>query len=358
MPENPGANPRSSPSFISSLKDDVWHGRAGRQSFERWYFDALSDDGREALIIAFYDNYPFSPRYFNRRLMAAANVNSGQFPAVTFLYAVDGEVEMQAVNEWSFDRFSARMDNVTCSIGDSTFSMAKAKYGAGYIVHIDVMTARKRRIEADLEWLSIETDLMAGGSGAETPSMVWNIVAPRSDVSGHIVRNDIRGKRKRTINFRGTGYHDHFRSSTSLQDTMASRCWGRAHFADITAVFQHIAYDGGRDSVARIAIVQDGGFKAYDAEFRMIGDRPEGKVNGAEFISASGCSLHIKHIGPIQREFFEQRMLSEITLETSDGQQRQTLGIVELCNPKGMHNPIYRWMSDLKIGKNGGPPFF
>lgn len=356
MSEDPGTN-STSPSFISSLKDDVWHGRAYRHSFERWYFDALSDDGREALIIAFYDNYPFSPRYFNRRPEASPNVNSGQFPAVTFLYAVDGEIIMQAVNEWTFDRFSARMDNVTCSIGNSDFSVDKARYGTGYVVHIDVMTSKKGHIEADLEWLSIETDLMAVGTPAEVSPTVWNIVAPRSDVSGRIVLTGGRGKRKNTFNFRGTGYHDHFQSSTFLRDSMASRTWGRAHFLDSTVVFQHIESEGGAESASRIGLVQAGAIIAHEAEFNVIGGTDEGKMAEAEFVSPE-FRLNVRHINRIQREFFEERMLSEITLETSDGRKRQTTGIVELCNPKGTHGPLYRWMSDLKIGKNGGPPFF
>jgi carotenoid 1,2-hydratase len=358
MPESPGVNSRSSASFISSIRDDVWHGRSDRHSFERWHFDALSDDGREALIIAFYDNYPFSPRNFGRRHVASANVNSGQFPAVTFLYSVDGEIVMQAVNEWSFDRFSARMDDITCTIGDSSFRVERAKYGSGYIVHIDAMTARKKRIEADLEWLSIETDLMPGGPGAETPAMVWNIVAPRSDVSGRIVQTGIRGKIRKAVNFRGTGYHDHFRSSTSLQEAIASRCWGRAHFSDLTAVFQHISYEGTRGDASRIALVQDGAITAHDAEFRVTGDRIDDRNTEAEFVSASGCRITVRQASPLQRGFFEQRMLSEVTLELPDGCRRHTDGIVELCNPKGMYNPLYRWMSDLKIGRNGGSPFF
>lgn len=356
MPENSGASSLSSGSFISSLKDDVWHGRAERHSFERWHFDALSDDGREAIVISFYDNYPFSPRYFSRRSEVSANVNAGQFPAVTFLYAVDGHPAMQAVNEWTFDGFSARMDNITCSIGDSSFRVDNAEYGSGYLVHVDVMTARRRRIEADLEWLSIESDLMADRAGAESPSMIWNLVAPRSDVSGRIIRTGIRGTTTKVVHFRGTGYHDHFQSRTSLQQAIASRCWGRAHFSDKTAVFQHVSYEGDRGETARIALIEDGRIRAKDAVYSTAGHRLDGRNSFAEFV-ADGCRIGVTGIKPIQRGFFEQRMLCEVTLEMDDEKPRRTKGMVELCNPKGMSNPLYRWMSDLKIGKNGSSPY-
>ncbi len=358
MSESPGANVNTSSSFISSLKDDVWHGRADRHSFERWHFDALSDDGREALVIAFYDNYPFSPRYFNRRKLPPENVNSGQFPAVTFLYAVEGRPVMQAINEWSFDGFSARMDGVSCSIGDSNFKVEKAEYGSGYLVHVNLMTARRRRIEADLEWVSIESDLMAETSGTETPTMVWNLAAPRSDVSGRIVRTGVRGKTKKVVHFRGTGYHDHFRSSTSLQEAISSRCWGRAHFADTTVVFQHISYEGGRNDASRIVLVQDGTIISRDAAHTMTGTRFDEKDTRLKFISEDGCTVRATAVQPVQRGFFEQRILCSVTLQLPDGPTRTTEGIVELCDPKGMYNPLYRWMSDLRIGKNGGSPYF
>src|SRR5215218_6606564 len=50
-------------SFSSSVSDDVWHPKRGTQAYEWWYFDALSDNGKDALVIIFLDNFIFSPRY-------------------------------------------------------------------------------------------------------------------------------------------------------------------------------------------------------------------------------------------------------------------------------------------------------
>lgn len=357
MPDIPEGSTNTAASFISSLKDDVWHGRAVQHSFERWHFDALSDDGREALVISFYDNYPFSPRYFSRRNVVSADVNSGQFPAVTFLYAQDGEAEVQAVNEWSFDAFSARMDDVSCSIGDSNFRVEKAGYGSGYIVHCEVVTARNRRIEADLEWLSIESDLITPVSSAVEHSLIWNLVAPRSDVSGRIVRTGPRGKLEKTTHFRGTGYHDHFRSSVSLTDSITSRCWGRAHFADVTAVFENISYEGSKPDASQVALVRNGSIDAREAKFSMTGRRFDEEGASAEFTTNDGCSVKVESLAPLHRDHFEQRMLADITLSPANGESSRTRGFVEHCDPKGMTNPLHRWMSDLRIGRNGGSPY-
>ncbi|MDQ2746517.1 MAG: hypothetical protein M3T96_04570, partial [Acidobacteriota bacterium] len=46
-------------SISSSIAADVWHEKANSKAFEWWYFDALSEDGRDAVVIIFIDNFIF-----------------------------------------------------------------------------------------------------------------------------------------------------------------------------------------------------------------------------------------------------------------------------------------------------------
>jgi len=48
---------------LSSIRDDVWHRDKKAGAYEWWYFDAVSDDGRETLVVIFLDGFIFSPRY-------------------------------------------------------------------------------------------------------------------------------------------------------------------------------------------------------------------------------------------------------------------------------------------------------
>ena len=59
-------------SFSSCVKSDVWHPEKDAKGYEWWYFDALSDDGKEAVVIIFLDNFVFSPGYnaLNRKHLA------------------------------------------------------------------------------------------------------------------------------------------------------------------------------------------------------------------------------------------------------------------------------------------------
>src|SRR5260221_14305632 len=108
MSEIQNGRSTSSIAFSSSMKDDVWHDQTAPNAFERWHFDALSDDGREALVIAFHDNYPLSPRYFHKtRNGNGSSGSENRFPAISFTYSINGKVELRSVNEFSRDEFLA-----------------------------------------------------------------------------------------------------------------------------------------------------------------------------------------------------------------------------------------------------------
>src|SRR5258708_27123007 len=110
---------------------------------------------------------------------------------------------MRAVNEFRADEFSANQDGINCSIGRSSFRVEAAEYGPGFLLQIDLRTSRNCRLKADLEWLSIETDLkdpaVEGGPESASSSMV----SPRSDVSGRITLADHNGKTAQIYHVRG-----------------------------------------------------------------------------------------------------------------------------------------------------------
>src|SRR5438046_6073556 len=135
-------------SFTSSIAADVWSTKTNSKAYEWWYFDALSDDGRDAVVIIFLDNFIFSPRY-NRRKAEWENEDSinnetnqklkiknqkSQFPAVAFTYYRDGKPVYRAINEFDGDEFSASESEPSCRIGENFFRFESAPYGSGYLI--------------------------------------------------------------------------------------------------------------------------------------------------------------------------------------------------------------------------------
>jgi hypothetical protein len=302
----------------------------------RWHFDALSDDGREALMIDFTDNYHLSPRY-HAQLNGAGSVEK-PVPAVAFRYFVNGKLTLSSINELTPD--AANTDG---TFGDSSFRIQSTTYGSGFMVLVDLIAARGRHINAELEWLSVED---AGGNG----SQVWHMMSPRSDVSGRISLVGRRGKTRKLFHFRGTGYAD------KIETTPHRRAWGRAHFVDATAIFE--VQETGETS-PKLILVRDGVLHEYDATVELRNSRDRyGLIIPArlQFTTEDNIKLRVKPLKIIQSGFFEARILSEITLMLRDGKPRKTHGITEVSNPARAKNRVFRWISDLRVGKNGKAP--
>src|SRR5258708_14005694 len=230
---------------------------------------------------------------------------------------------MRAVNEFRADEFSVYQDGINCSSGRSSFRVEAAEYGPGFLLQIDLRTSRKCRLKAELEWLSIETDLRDPAVNGEPESASWNMVAPRSDVSGRITLAEQNGKTAKIFHFRGTGYHDHLRSESSLRRTVGSRCWGRAHFVDSTAIFHRHQTGENTDFFSKLFLVREGSIHERDVQSETQNparDRFGLKIpRRLSFISDDNIRLRLKPVVFIESGFFKKSMVSEINLILRNG---------------------------------------
>jgi len=345
--------------YSSNVNDCRWHDLRTPQGFERWHFDALSDDGREAVVVTFHDNYALSPRYFrsSKEMNGGQSGSTKKCPAVSFSYWAEGNPILRSINEFDPEEFKALDGSAGCSIGPSSFRMASASYGSGFVLHIDLLTTRKRRITAEFEWLSVESDRKDNAS-ENGKSRCWNMAVPRSDVSGRITLEDRRGHSQQLAHFRGTGSCDNFRSD---HPAAGSHYWGRGHFSDATVIF-HYDVDRSIGGAAKLFLVSDGNISQQSA--RVLSDKIQRSKYGAKvprqlsLCCGDDTELSIEPVGIIQKSPFETRVLSEMTLTRDDGKTKKALGMAELVTPDLMRSRLLRWMADRRIGRNGKGPLY
>ncbi|MBK7709008.1 MAG: hypothetical protein IPN69_11285 [Acidobacteria bacterium] len=337
--------------FSSSITNDVWHKKTDAKAYEWWYFDALSDDGRDAVVIIFLDNFIFSPRY-NR---SDNDGNQARIPAIAFFYYRDGKILYRAINEFEPHEFEAGDTEPRCRIGGSFFELRTAPYGTGYQISINAQLYNNFKLEANFEWLTVEGDFRQSDSvdGAHH----WNLVAPRADVSGKVSIISGSGTPTDTLQFRGTGYHDHNYDDRWLPATVSDWQWGRAHFNDATAVFYRYneCHNGG--CVTKLLTVRDGELRERNAEFNDFHQKRD--IFGIKFpqrmtfVTEDSVRLRVKHIKTIDSSFFYLRFLSEMTLTLRDGKPRKTIGITEFLAPKTLKYRWLDWLVDMRIGREG-----
>ena len=350
--------------FSSSILADVWHPQKDPKAYEWWYFDALSDGGSEAVVIVFLDNFIYSPRYNTigkTEASGSSAVSENQrFPAVSITYYRDGKPVYRAVSEYPAEQFTASENSPECRIGKSSFRYQSASYGSGYVISVDIPLSRNRRLEANFEWLSIESDFESAPFCYEDSSHCWNMVAPRSDVSGKITVFDSRGRKLDVKTFRGTGYHDHNLDNRWLAKTVRDWHWGRAHFADCTAIFYRYSEIGDDTPSTRLFVIRDGELQIREVQYEeqkhardKFGIR---YPTSLRLISDDGTQMDSRPLKIIDSSLYHLRFLSSITLRLADGKQHHTTGITEFIAPKALKHRWLNRLSDLRTGKNGKGP--
>jgi carotenoid 1,2-hydratase len=378
-------------SFTSSIAAEVWSPKPNTKAYEWWYFDALSDDGRDAVVIIFSDNFIFSPRYNRRKgeeekgrrgerelnqrdTDSATNSESptaggqnpkskiqnpkSEVPAIAFVYYRNGKPLYRAVQEFEPPEFSAAADSPSCTFGENFFRFESAPYGSGYFLSIKTGFRKNSYLEAQFEWLAIESDFLPGQKIAAGDFHLWNLAVSRADVSGRIKVSDAQGKELEGVQFRGTGYHDHNFDNCWLPEMVKDWQWGRAHFTDATAVFYHYRELEEEQSAAKILTIRDGRLLECDAEYEeqqftrdFFGLKYPQRLR---LVTEDGVRLRVKQTRLIDSSFCYLRFLSEMTLTLRDGKPRKSVGLTEYLKPKALKYRWLDWLVNLRSRGRGG----
>lgn len=321
-------------SFVSSRRADVWHDLREPTSSEVWCYCALSDDGKELVLIKFHDNYRASPKFY---------ANGDKFrrtPAVEFTYLNNGRVQARSFCEFKCEDLVASPDDVELSILGNYISGKDAEYGKGHVVEIDLPASHSRRLRATMEWLSIETDL------ADTePLSGSNIVTPRADVSGKI--SILKGKVENAISFRGTGTHSHRIITSESNEISLNGC---VHFSDATAIIESID-----ENTIILTTITNGNVVSRDLVMQTKTDglntyglsypRKVKFVNGTVKLELSRRTM-------ITSMPFGSAFLSDVTLRIDNAREKHSIGVFEYNDHSRMNQTFWRKLSGMRIRKD------
>ncbi len=341
--------------IISDVGEDVWQDQKEPGAYEQWYFDAVSDDGRGAIAVSFYDNFFHSAKYdaVYGGLGPALGQGGRRFPAVVFSFWMDGRPIHRVICEADEQGFVPESASPGCRIGESSFSYRSADYGLGYLVDVRLPVAGKRTLHGTFEWLSVEHNLNSSEKIDRAGGTLWNIVAPRSDVTGRIEIEDRRGRRSGTRHFRGTGYHDHRVGRGFQHNWIKEWFWGRAHYYDSTVVFCRYLGSGSDVESARLIVVREGEIRIEEA--RVEDAQYARDYFGSRFpkrlrmTTEEGLHLKVKLLETIDSGRGNERGLVEMTLMLRDGVPRKTTGIAETYASRSTRQKWRNWLNTFGI---------
>jgi carotenoid 1,2-hydratase len=308
---------------VAPLDPDRFFNRTSPGAHEWWYFDAISDDGRDVLVIVWYAGLPFDPAYGVATLRHLSDPAKYPQPlaldhsAIGFSWYRDGKVVAYALNGHRSEAFRHEAAPFALEIGKSRVE----RDGSGYKLSIATPTVRGRPIRAELRFQPADsTEPFERDLGSPESAHNWILAASDCRVEGKL---NVNGEE---CGFVGRGYHDHNAGAEDLSIAIKRWEWGRVH----RGPFANIYYwcQPSRGSSQSIWIVcRDG--------------RPEVVMEGFE----------LDRVGRQRRNVFGVR--HEIGLRFSDGQQNTAARWTGRCVDDG---PFYlRWLADFHIYQSEAP---
>lgn len=322
----------------------------GPGAHEWWYFDAIGDDGRDAIVLVWYAALPFDPEYGLGARRHLADPTNHPAPRALDHCAVgvgwyrDGKTVAYALNRYDAGAFRYEADPFAVAVGSSRVERAGGEY------RLEVKTPAvdgSSRIEASLRFRPasasepFERDL--GGPGAPH---VWIVAAADCRVEGRIA---IEGKRKVATEFRGRGYHDHNAGAEEISAAFRRWRWGRVHAGAITEVYYEAIPHAAPPQSLRVTF-RDGRPERVAEGVSMRGEGTLRNVFGVRddrrlMIGPDEPTLVVRPRRCVDDGPFYRRWLSDFTI--GDGAPGQGFG--EVLDTRLLHARALNWMIPYRL---------
>ncbi len=343
-------------------------------SQEWWYFDAISADGRDALVVVWYAGLPFDPAYGVAAIRHAANPARHPAPhpldhcAIGLSWYRDGKTLAYALNAFRRDRFALDADPFAIDLAGNTLR----RDAGGY--HLRVRTPAvdgKSRITAELTFRPVAgtTPLERDWGHAGAPHH-WMLAAPDCGVVGTV---EVAGRRPQALRFEGRGYHDHNAGAEEMSLAMRRWSWGRVHAGPLTHIYYQaqprrgtpggvwLTCRDGRPEVVRDAPA----FRGDEPDFASFGRAGNvfGLRHGRQIeVSDPAGSLCDARDGCVDDGPFYRRWVTRMTLAgaarpgpAAVAASDPSPGISEYLDGDRLNRPLFNWMIPFRLKRPAGP---
>lgn len=226
-----GIAPAFDPASFDALALDD---RSPPGSYQWWYFDALSDDGRYGLAAIFFVGGVFSALYADR-LAAGVAASPFDHPMVNLALYDRGRRVAWVLSEYPREALKVERHDLDVKIGRSWLR----KGADGYTFRVvDRDYPRGRALDVTVRFVPLEPGLAPPEGKLSTDGRHrWGSPAPRCRVE---VRSD-------GFSFDGHGYHDVNRGEEPLHAGFRHWSWARVHLGGETRlVYDAVEKDGRR----------------------------------------------------------------------------------------------------------------
>ncbi len=334
---------------VTRLDPDRFFDRTSPGAHEWWYFDAISDDGRDAIVIVWYAGLPFDPAYGVATLRHLRNPAKYPQPraldhsAIGFSWYRDGKTIAYALNGFKADRFRHQAGPFAVEVDTSRVERDEE----GYRLTIATPSVEGRPIRAEFRFKPADsTEPFERDLGSPEAPHNWILAAPDCRVEG---KASIGGDE---MAFAGRGYHDHNAGAEDLSVAMKRWEWGRVHRGPATDIYYASEPRRGLRQTLWVTCL-DGRPVEIREDLTGTGlDRGQRNVFGVRhqriLAFAEGPRRLLRYTGPcVDDGPFYRRWIADF-LEVA-GADRGVPGIAELLDTRNLHKPWFNWMIPYRL---------
>jgi len=329
------------------LDPDRFFDRTSPGAHEWWYFDAISDDGRDVLVIVWYAGLPFDPSYGVGTLRHLKDPVKHPAPraldhsAIGLSWHRDGKPLAYALNGHDSAAFRHQAKPFAVEVGSSRLE----RDGEGYRLSVVTPTVEGRPIVAEVRFRPAPgTEPFGRDLGTSDAPHDWILAAADCRVEGSI---SVDGK---ASPFLGRGYHDHNAGAEEMSVAIRRWEWGRVHHGPFTEVYYWseprrgeaqslwlTCRDGRPEAIREGIEVRGRGMRRRN----LFGVRHSPTLEFAD----GGHSLTRAPRVCLDDGPFYRRWLAEFRGDDRDG----ATGIAELLDTRNLHQPWFNWMIPYRL---------
>ena len=323
---------------------------------EWWYFDAITDDGRDALVLVWYAGLPFDPAYGLATLRHLKRPRRFPAPdpldhcALGISWYRDGKTVAYALNAYRREAFAFSEAPIAVEIAGNRMERGPR----GYRLRVDTPGVDgTHRLRADLDFVpAAGTQALRRNLGSSLAPHDWILAAADCRVAGRVV---VAGPSGTSLEFQGRGYHDHNAGSEELSLAMKRWEWGRVH--DGTRTWVYYRSEPRHAPVQTLSILlQDGRPVEVRDDAQLVPRRQRRNAFGVRYtndfdVCTEGSLLRVRHGSCVDNGPFYMRWLSEFASEAEEDGRRGGIpqGLGEMLATGNLHRPWFNWMIPYRL---------
>jgi len=340
--------------IFSDATLDVRNDKKQPGSYEWWYFDAVSSDGKYNFVVIFYEGNPFSTRY-NRALTDDEKAPMPHhYPAISISIYEGSDPIYYSFTEFEETDCVFGTDYPRVEIGPHQMIGKMDEDALKYTLDLIENLPNGDSIEASIKFKSpaIEKSLFTNAEMNKSVGHQWNLVQPRAEVNGKI-QLSAQNEEKRKIEFEGHGYHDHNTGHEPMRNEFRDWYWGRFHFDDFTLVYyvmnrqqtdQHRAWLISNSNDRVLDVFDD--FELLDKGLTLFGLHTARKIN----LKSPNTETQIQQSVLLDNGPFYQRFMSHAFLQISGEHIMESVsGITEYLYPSRIYSRLFWPFVDMRI---------